>query len=152
MARGIYKHKYGIASNNYRHGQTGTRIYRIYTNMKTRCYNPNYMRYKDWGGRGITVCDEWLNDFMAFYNWAMSNGYTDKFTLDRIDSNGNYEPSNCRWVDYHTQAVNKRTTRLYEYNGIEFYQCDVYKLFGVKRTTFNARLARGLTVKQAIES
>lgn len=151
MARGIYKHPKGAASNHFKHGLHGTRIYRIYTNMKTRCYNPNYIRYKDWGGRGIKVCNEWLTDFKAFYDWAILNGYNDKLTLDRIDANGNYEPSNCRWVDYHTQAVNKRTTRVYEYNGVKFNQCDVYKLFGVKRTTFNARLGRGLTVKQAIE-
>lgn len=152
MAIGVYEHKSGAASNHYKHGLRGTRLYKIWSNMKTRCYNPNYPRYNNYGGRGIKIYKAWLDDFTAFYDWAMANGYNEKLTLDRIDVNGNYEPSNCRWVDYHTQAINKRTTRVYEYNGVKFNQCDVYKLFGVKRTTFNSRLARGLTVKQAIES
>lgn len=151
MARGIYKHPTGAASNNYKHGLRGTRLYRIYQNMKTRCYNPNYIRYKDWGGRGIKVCNEWLTDFKTFYDWAMANGYNDKLTLDRIDVNGNYEPSNCRWVDYHTQRLNTRTTRVYEYNGIKFHLCEVEQLFNVKRTAFQARIRKGWNVEQAIK-
>ena len=76
------------------HGLRHTRLYRIWLQMKNRCFNINSERYADYGGRGITVCDEWRNDFTTFYNWAMSNGYSDDLTIDRINNNGNYEPSN----------------------------------------------------------
>ena len=76
--------------------------------MKRRCCNKNDKNYKYYGGRGITVCDEWRNDFVAFYNWAIENSYSDDLTIDRINVNGNYEPSNCRWVTMAQQNQNKR--------------------------------------------
>ena len=79
--------------------------------MKTRCYNPNYKQAKDYGDRNIVICDEWLNDFMSFYNWAMANGYKSNLSIDRINVNGNYEPSNCRWATAKEQANNKRNTK-----------------------------------------
>lgn len=89
--------------SNNKHGLCNTRLYSIYTNMKTRCYNKNNSHYQYYGKRGIVICDEWLNDFKAFYDWALSHGYKDNLTIDRIDVNGNYEPSNCRWVTQHKQ-------------------------------------------------
>ena len=81
--------------------------------MKTRCYNSNSPDYKNYGGRGITICEEWLKDYLSFRNWAEANGYDEnakkmQCTIDRIDVNGNYEPSNCRWVSAKIQARNKR--------------------------------------------
>ena len=90
------------------HGKKGSRIYRIWCAMKSRCTNSNVPCYKYYGGRGITVCDEWKNDFMSFYNWAMSHGYAENLTIDRIDVDGNYEPSNCRWATMKEQNKNKR--------------------------------------------
>lgn len=92
------------------------RLKKIYTNMKTRCYNKKYRQYKDWGGRGIAVCDEWKDDFMNFYNWATSNGYDEDLTIDRIDVDGDYEPSNCRWVTMKQQNNNKTNNILLTYN------------------------------------
>nr|DAH45230.1 MAG TPA: hypothetical protein [Caudoviricetes sp.] len=93
------------------------RLYRIYDKMKQRCYNSNSVNYKYYGERGIKVCDEWLNDFMTFYNWSMENGYNNTLTIDRIDVNGNYEPSNCKWSTYEQQNSNTRRNIYLTYNG-----------------------------------
>ena len=85
-----------------------TRLYRIWLTMKSRCYLPSQVGYKYYGGQGVTVCDEWKNDFMSFHDWAMNNGYEETLTIDRIDPYGNYEPSNCRWSTYYVQEHNKR--------------------------------------------
>lgn len=98
--------------NNQTNGLWNTRIYNIWRNMKGRCYNPkSYKNYKHYGGRGIKVCDEWLNDFKSFYNWSITHGYRDDLTIDRIDVNGNYEPSNCRWITMQEQNRNKRSNK-----------------------------------------
>ena len=110
--------------------------------MKGRCYNPNDPSYKNWGGRGIAICDEWKDDFTCFYTWATENGYSEYLTIDRIDNNGNYTPENCRWASQKTQSRNRRsnvsitigreTKSLVEW-------CEIFKL---SYTTVNARYKR----------
>ena len=99
------------------HGLSNSRLNKIYRKIKDRCYNSNYKEYSYYGGRGIMMCDKWRKDFMAFYEWAITNGYADDLTIDRIDTNGNYEPSNCRWSTKKEQANNKRNNRRLAYNG-----------------------------------
>lgn len=101
---------------NKTHGMSQTRLYRIWSKMKQRTLNPKNNRYSNYGGRGIAICDEWLT-FDSFKEWALLNGYSDDLSIDRIDVNGNYEPSNCRWTDNLTQANNKRTNVYYTHNG-----------------------------------
>ena len=93
------------------------RINIIWENMKQRCYNPNNTAFKYYGGKGVTVCEEWIHNSKAFRDWAMTHGYAENLTLDRIDRNGNYEPSNCRWVDMMAQANNKKNNHILTFRG-----------------------------------
>ena len=97
-----------------KHNLSRSRINKIYLAMKNRCYCKTSDRYSYYGGRGIKICDEWLADFMNFYNWAMANGYNDKLTIDRINVNGNYEPSNCRLITKGEQSRNTRRNKTYK--------------------------------------
>ncbi len=99
------------SSTNATHGGGGTRLYTIWKAMKARCYNLKAEKYKDYGGRGITICPEWKNDFSAFRDWALSSGYTDDLSIDRIDVDGNYEPLNCRWATAKEQRHNRRDSK-----------------------------------------
>ena len=121
------------------YGLSNTRLNRIWRSFRQRCYNPNQPDFKYYGGRGITVCPEWKDDFKAFYDWAMSNGYQDNLTLDRIDCNGNYEPSNCRWVTMKVQTNNKRCNIRVVVNGKEMSLKELSKVTGIKYTTLYMR-------------
>ena len=99
---------------NKTHGKTHSRLYRIWICMQNRCYRRSYHAYKHYGGRGITVCDEWLHNFQTFYDWAMTNGYRDDLSIDRIDTNKGYSPDNCRWTTMAEQNKNKRAKNGYK--------------------------------------
>ena len=103
---GCYR-KRRVSESHKTHGLGGTRLYDTWTNMKDRVLNPKNKQYNDYGGRGITICEDWL-DIRNFYNWAMENGYSDELSLDRIDNGGNYYPENCRWVTKTIQSRNQR--------------------------------------------
>lgn len=99
-----------IVERNKSHGLTGHQIFNKWQNMQGRCYNPKNKKYHRYGGRGITVCQEWRDDFQTFYDWSMANGWAPELTIDRIDNDGNYEPSNCRWTTLEIQSNNKSNT------------------------------------------
>lgn len=132
------------------HGLAGTRLYKTWTGIKYRCYNSKATGYHNYGGRGISVCKEWYDDFTMFLKWAMENGYKDTLTLERIDNDGNYEPSNCKWATKSEQASNRRTSRIYVIDGVRksiFNWCDYYKIdFSAVRW----RLDKGVPIKQAL--
>lgn len=102
---------YNSSMNREAHNETKTRLYHIWVNIKSRCFNKTLSSYKNYGGRGITICQEWKESFISFKNWALSNGYSDSLSIDRIDVNGNYSPYNCRWVTNSIQQFNKRKTK-----------------------------------------
>ena len=106
----------GCVNLHIKHGKRNTRLYGVWRSMKDRCFNERNHAYSGYGGRGITVCDEWRDSFPAFEKWALAAGYDEtaqrgKCTLDRIDNDGNYEPGNCRWVDMVVQSNNRRTSK-----------------------------------------
>lgn len=99
------------------HHMSNTRLYRIWNALIQRCNNKNHFAYKYYGDKNITVCKEWMNDFIVFYDWAMSSGYSDELTIDRIDTKKSYCPENCRWVNRKVQANNRSFCKMIEYNG-----------------------------------
>lgn len=135
-----------------KHGGKHTRLYNIWKSMRQRCSNRNASNYKNYGARGIRVCDEW-NDFAVFSAWAMSSGYNDSLTIDRIDNNGDYSPTNCRWATYTEQARNKRNTVLYEYNGEARTLMEWEEIFGIPWGTMWARIhVYGWSIEEALRS
>lgn len=125
------------------------RLYSIWHGMKQRCENQRCSSYKDWGGRGIRVCDEW-HDFAYFQQWALSNGYDKSLSIDRIDVNGNYEPSNCRWCTKIEQMNNQRSNRFVEVNGEKHTIAEWSRITGIKCGTIAGRLDRGWEPAAAI--
>lgn len=134
---------------------TRDRLQNIFLHIKDRCYNPNFKDYKNYGGRGITICEEWQTPHSwkggrAFKKWALENGYADDLTLDRIDVNKGYSPENCRWVSMKVQQNNKRNNRLITYNGKTQTIAQWCEELGLPFSTVKNRLNRHLSVEKVL--
>lgn len=138
------------------HNLSNSRLYKVYTSIKSRCYTKNNPEYKSYGERGIIMCEEWKKNFKAFYNWAIQNGYDEtadfgKCTIDRIDNNGNYEPSNCRWVSMKEQSLNKRNNRKIEYKGEIYTVKEISKIKNCSYGAIQWRLNNGWSGNEIFE-
>lgn len=117
------------------HRLSGTILNKKWKNMKQRCYNPKNHQYHNYGGRGVKICEEWLNSFDSFQKWAFQNGYEDNLTIERKNVNGNYEPSNCEWVPFGEQYLNKRCAVKIIIDGKEHYIKDLAEKYGIPYET-----------------
>lgn len=132
-----------IGKTNLTHGHTGERIHNIWKCMRSRCSNQNNDSYENYGGRGVSVCDEWKNDFQSFYDWSMHNGYADNLSIDRINNDGDYSPENCRWTTALTQANNTRRNRYITYNNITHTCSEWARILGLRKDVLRHRLDNG---------
>lgn len=142
--------KEAVRKANTTHGKSYTKIHRTWSSIKDRCLNSNDVAYNNYGGRGIKICEEWANDFMTFCNWSYSNGYNETLTIDRIDNNGNYEPSNCRWVERKTQQNNRRNNHYITINNETKTLQEWGESTGIKPNTINCRIRKGWSCENAI--
>ena len=140
-----------IRGYNGKHNLSNHRTYKIWVNMKSRCYKKIAVNYNRYGGRGIKVCDEW-QEFQPFYNWAINNGYRDDLTLDRIDVNGNYEPNNCRWLSVKEQNRNTRANRLITYKGETHCVAEWSEILGINVKLIYDRLRKNWTIEEVFET
>jgi len=137
------------------HGQTRgeySRIYRIWRGMKSRCYNENNKNYFRYGGRGVIVFDSWVNNYSEFQRWSLENGYKDNLTIDRVDNNGNYEPSNCRWTTMVVQARNRRNSMVVIYNGESVNLMEISEKVGIRVSVIRSRLNYEWSIEKSIET
>ena len=142
----------GCLVEENRHYCSDTRLYETWCNMKARCTNPKNTAYHNYGGKGISICKDWEFSFVNFKEWAMNNGYTDELTIDRINSKGNYEPSNCRWANRKTQGNNTSRNHIITYNGITKTMSEWSDELDISYTVLRRRINDGWTIKESIET
>lgn len=133
-----------------KHNKSRTRLYHTYQCIKDRCTNPNAQEYARYGGRGISLCDEWLNSKESFFEWALKNGYRNGLSIDRIDNNGDYCPENCRWVTAKEQARNRSTNVVLEYNGEKHCLSEWAELLNENYAKLLSRHRRGWATKDIL--
>lgn len=132
--------------------RSGHYLYYVWGAIKRRCYDTKDQSYVNYGGRGISICEEWVSNYDNFFNWCISNGYSKGLTIDRIDNNAGYSPSNCRFVTRTMQQRNRRMNKLYEYNGELKTMKEWSAIFDISYNTLNYRISqKGLSVKEAVE-
>lgn len=132
------------------HGMFGTRIYNTWSSMIQRCTNPHNAKYKNYGGRGISVCKQWSDSFETFYKWSIDNGYSDNLTIDRIDVNGNYEPANCRWAGIVDQENNRTNNVLITIDGVTKTRTEWCRINGIRPQTACQRVFNGWNEVDAV--
>ena len=138
--------------NAQKHGLSKTRLHRIWHSMYCRCYYPSTNQYKNYGGKGIKVCEEWkhIEGFVRFYTWAINNGYKEDLTLDRINNEKDYCPENCRWITIKEQSNHRTNNVFYTFQGETKTSKQWCEEYGISQTTLNDRLKRGWTLQQAL--
>ncbi|OLS02902.1 hypothetical protein [Tissierella creatinophila] len=141
-----------IKERSYKHGMSNTKIYDVWQSMKGRCYRETCKDYPNYGGRGIKIDKNWLGDFMVFYNWAISEGYKEGLTIDRINPNGNYEPGNCKWLPNEKQALNRRNTITHMYEGKELNTRELSEELNINYNTLRNYLGKGRTIEEILEN
>ena len=137
-------------SKNKTHGKSHTKLYNVWSTMKRRCYSPGNTKYKNYGARGIQICDEWRNDFVAFYEWAINSGYKEGLTIDRVDVDEGYRPGNCKWATLLEQAQNKTNSTPITFRGKTMSVSMWARETGIKRETIKQRIANGWSIKDAL--
>lgn len=136
------------------HGMSGSKIYHVHNTMNSRCYDKKNIVFRNYGGRGISVCDEWKGSkgFGNFLKWSLENGYKEGLSIDRIDVNGNYEPCNCRWVTQKEQGNNTRTNRILEYNGERHTAMQWSEKLNIPYKRLMKRLYSGWSIEKAFKT
>lgn len=132
------------------HGMTRTRLYEEWKGIKFRCYNPKCAEYDRYGGRGITICPEWLHSFESFRDWALANGYQDNLTIERKDNDGPYNPDNCQWITHKDQQRNRSNNRRITYNGETKTLSQWAEETGIPYSTLRARLDHGWSIERSL--
>lgn len=139
-----------LRKTHYKHGDTDTRLHNIWLHMRHRCQSTTDADYKNYGERGIAVCDEW-QEYQAFKEWALSNGYADDLTIERVNVDDGYNPSNCKWIPKGEQTNNRRNTKYFTINGTRKTLSDWCKEYGQNGELVRARLKYGFDIKDALE-
>lgn len=143
-------HMERITESNSTHHESNTPLYAVWNGMKSRCYNPNSTFYNYYGGRGICICDDWKNSYVKFRDWALENGYDSGLSIDRINVDGNYCPENCRWIDCVAQANNRRSNRIFTFNGETHNLKEWSNILGINYKKLHRRISSGWNFERAI--
>ena len=140
----------GEKNSSFIHGCSHTKEYKVWSGMKRRCYNAKHKDYKNYGARGIKVCEKWLNDFTEFRNWALTNGCKEGLEIDRIDNNGDYSPNNCRFVTKIQNCNNKRNNHILEYKGEKMTIAEMARKYNIGIELFRTRISKGWDIERAL--
>lgn len=136
-------HREGVLQRCAKHNNSRSRLHNIWAMMKNRCYNINYCGYKNYGGRGIVVCDAWKNDYCSFEKWALEHGYDESFSIERINCNEGYSPENCTWIPILAQAKNTRRNHFVMFDNKVWLISELAKYLGVARKTIRLHISKG---------
>lgn len=147
----LKKEQDGKNLNTTTHGLSYSRLNSIWRGIKKRCLNKHCKAFPKYGGKGVKIYPDWEKDFISFYNWSMANGYKDNLTIDRIDNNGNYEPSNCRWIDLKAQQRNRTNNKLIAYKGENRILSEWCEILNLNYEKIRQRIYKGIPFEKAIK-